>query len=373
MWHIIIGILTWIGIILLSLLALLLLLVLLVLFLPIRYRFQAAYEESLNGSGWVRWFYPVFELRLQVKDNSPKTEIRIFGRLLENWKKSFGRRKGRKRGKGRGQRKGQKQEENKKLPEQKEVSEQKEEEKIEEKEEKEKKTEPQQKTEESSREKFSEQKKVPEQKEEKEKIEEKKAEPQQKTEETSREETLSEKEPPEQKEVTEQDFQNQAEEKQKTGFFSKIRAWFMNLWNRLLAILNAILEVWQKIKGLWGNWEQILELWQQETTKTALSLLWQECKKLLLALKPKKYSLWLHYGTGDVYTLAQHLRILAIVYGLCGGHVTIEPDWEKKVILAKGSVKGQIRIFTLARICIKVVTDKNVKRLWKQISEWERS
>ena len=39
----------------------------------------------------------MLELRLQIEDNRPKTQIRIFGRSPEAWKKSVGKGRGRKR------------------------------------------------------------------------------------------------------------------------------------------------------------------------------------------------------------------------------------------------------------------------------------
>ncbi len=345
MWYVIVGFLKWTGILLLVLFALLVLLLLLVLFLPVRYRFEAEYREGLTGGGWVHWLYPVLEVRLQIEENHPKTQIRILGRSIEAWKKGLGRRKA-SAGKEKTQTGGEKKPE---AITEKPVIEK------------------------SAVEKSTIEKSV---------VEETK--------------TIVEKADSSKKEGKASDGEAFYEGKEENstsglswweklvqtikGFFTAVRTWLLKLWERLVAIWEKITgfrqklnSLWEKAKGLWGNWEQIRKVLHQESTKKALALLWQECKRLLLALKPKKYSLWLHYGTGDAYTLAQHLRILAVVYGLCGEHITIEPDWEEKVLLAKGSVKGRIRIFTLARICIKVVTDKNVKRLWKQISEWERS
>ncbi len=350
MVYIIVGILKWIGIVLLALLAFLLFILLLVLFLPIRYRVQAEYREKLNGDGWVRWMYPMLELRLQIEDNRPKTQIRIFGRSPEAWKKSVGKGRGRKR----------------------------------------KKAEHHQKTEEHQKKENCQKTEILQEIENSPKREAQSTEVLQEAEnapKTEPQETVPEAEHLQETENCQKDKENDRSLSRwerivqaVKSFFAAIRKRILGIWNRLRAIGESIKGVWQKLSALWekvgslwGKWEQIQKLLYEDSTKRALALIWKECKKLFFALKPKKYSFWLHYGTGDAYTLAQHLRVLAVVYGLCGEHVVIEPDWEQKVLLAKGSVKGRIRIFTLARICIKVITDKNVKRLWKQVSEWERS
>ena len=94
--------------ILVIVLAVLLLVLLSVLFAPIRYRFRAEYEEKLNGSGRVRWLYPLLEVQLEIRENQPTVRIRILGILLDRIKEYLERRKRKKIEKARAARRKQK-------------------------------------------------------------------------------------------------------------------------------------------------------------------------------------------------------------------------------------------------------------------------
>lgn len=138
-------------------------------------------------------------------------------------------------------------------------------------------------------------------------------------------------------------------------------------------LLHKAAGIRDTVSGLAERGSEVLDFLRDETTVGAIRVLLSALKGLLRHLKPKKLRLWLHYGTGDPYTLGQHLIGLSFLYGLCGEWIEIQPDWEEKVLEAEGMIKGRLRVFTLLRICIKVLRDKNAKETWRRLQEYKNS
>jgi len=106
---------------------------------------------------------------------------------------------------------------------------------------------------------------------------------------------------------------------------------------------------------------------QSDSSRRAFSLVFEEGVRLFKAILPKKLDLYLKYGTGDAYSLANALIGLSVIYGLYGDHVDIEPDWDNEVLVVRVKAKGRIILFTLVLICIKVLFNKDIKKLKRRL------
>ena len=106
---------------------------------------------------------------------------------------------------------------------------------------------------------------------------------------------------------------------------------------------------------------------ESDSSRRAFSLIFEETVRLFKHVLPKKLQLYLKYGTGDAYSLANALIGLSVIYGLYGDHVEIEPDWDEEVLIIKGNARGRIILFTLIVICIKVLFSKDIKKLKRRL------
>jgi len=106
---------------------------------------------------------------------------------------------------------------------------------------------------------------------------------------------------------------------------------------------------------------------ESDSSRRAFSLIFEETVRLFKHVLPKKLRLYLKYGTGDAYSLANALIGLSVIYGLYGDHVEIEPDWDEEVLLVRGNARGRIILFTLMMICIKVLFSKDIKKLKRRL------
>jgi len=123
----------------------------------------------------------------------------------------------------------------------------------------------------------------------------------------------------------------------------------------------------EKLSYVSEDLESLREVIEKDSTKKSFALALTSAKKLIMAIKPRRMSGYLKIGTGDGYSLANVLIGLSFVYGLYGDRVSIEPDWDNEVLEGSGKASGRIFLFTLIRICIKVVLSDDIKKLRSDI------
>lgn len=402
MLHLLILLLKIIGILLLVLLILLLAVTAAVLFVPVRYRFQAEYNGKIDGRGRVTWLLHLLSVRIGIADNHSEYEIRIAGIPLAFFGKLAEKRKKRGRQKAKNVKKTQKAQKVKKAqntPSAKKAQRTKKAQNT--------PNTPNTRAVSEPAPKPSETALKPEIPPEPSEAAPPEREPSAATPLEAKPPTLEQSEPasepskaappereqpqptPEQPEAavpveTAPSERNQPQPptpEARPGFWSRMKA---RIFGWLQAVKKFFFGVRDKIRDFFGKvegWKERLaymknyveRILQADYMRPAFTQIVTQLKALFRHLKPKKLSIWLHYGTGDPYTLGQHLTYISILYGFFGEYLEVEPDWDEKVLEAKGNVKGRIRVFTLLRICIKVIKDENIKNLWNEIRQFERS
>lgn len=141
--------------------------------------------------------------------------------------------------------------------------------------------------------------------------------------------------------------------------------------DKMKAIKAKITQTFQNIhksfQNIGSKINKIREFIHDEENKVGFSILWKYLKQVLLHLKPQKVRGEIHFGTGDPCTTGKVLGVLGILYTYYGKSFTMIPDFEEAVIEGKIEVKGRIRLAALLIIAIKLVLNKECKRLWHHI------
>ena len=119
----------------------------------------------------------------------------------------------------------------------------------------------------------------------------------------------------------------------------------------------------KKHKLSWNRINAAKELLSQEESKQAFAFAWDKLKRLLRHILPRKISGTLIYGSGDPCSTGQTLGIVAVLYARYGELLSITPDFEEKRLECDVSLKGNIQVFTLLLIAVKVITNKEIKQL----------
>lgn len=148
-----------------------------------------------------------------------------------------------------------------------------------------------------------------------------------------------------------------------TGFFRKIADFFRMLIHKLKNIRYTTRKFCDKIKGMAEQASCYKEVLEREETKRAFS----QCKKQLYRIwkniRPKKLSVYLHFGADDPYTTGQIMAYYGMFYPWIYPYVTVEPEFEREVTEGRFDCRGRITIFAFIAAAVKIYFDKDIRYL----------
>lgn len=290
-----------IGFILLGLLAFLILLLLAVLFVPIRYRVVAQYEEKAIARITAGWFLHLIGVRLVISDQEKSCKLKLFGIPLVDF---FSPRKDRRK-------KRRSKSHQDKQPAEQSVHQD------------------EQPVEQSVHQNKQNNLQI---KEEQQQI-------------GSEKEKAS-------------GFDNDQASDEKASFFTKVRIYI----NRISDKIKKIRKKETNLKEQYNKWLVVLK---RDRTKEAL----EKCKntlcKVLKAVLPRKWKLFVHYGMEDPALTADILGYYWMLFAVLSGHIDCQPDFENKVFECNLHAKGYIRMITMVIAGWKFLFDPDLIYLRK--------
>lgn len=301
-----------IGFILLGLLAFFVLLLLAVLFVPIRYRVVTQYEEKAIARITAGWFLHLIRVRLVISDQEKSCKLKLFGIPLIDF---FSPRKDRRK-KRRSKRHQDKQPAKQSVHQDKQPA-------------KQSVHQDEQPVEQS----------VHQDKQNSLQIKE------------EQQQIGSEKEKA-------SGFDTDQASDEKASFFTKVRIYI----NRIFDKIKEIRKKETNLKEKYNKWLVVLK---RDRTKEAL----EKCKntlcKVLKAVLPRKWKLFVHYGMEDPALTADILGYYWMLFAVLSGHIDCQPDFENKVFECNLHAKGHIRMITMVIAGWKFLFDPDLIYLRK--------
>lgn len=301
-----------IGFILLGLLAFLILLLLVVLFVPIRYRVVAQYEEKAIARITAGWFLHLIGVRLVISDQEKSCKLKLFGIPLIDFFSPHKDRRKKRRSKSHQDKQPAKQSVHRnKQPAEQSVhqDEQPVEQLV-------------QQDEQNNLQINEEQQQIGSEKE--------KA----------------------------SGFDTDQTSDEKASFFTKVRIYI----NRISDKIKKIRKKETNLKEQYNKWLVVLK---RDRTKEAL----EKCKntlcKVLKAVLPRKWKLFVHYGMEDPALTADILGYYWMLFAVLSGHIDCQPDFENKVFECNLHAKGYIRMITMVIAGWKFLFDPDLIYLRK--------
>lgn len=305
-------VLKMIGFILLGLLAFLILLLLAVLFVPIRYRVVAQYEEKAIARITAGWFLHLIGVRLVISDQEKSCKLKLFGIPLVDFFSPRKDRRKKRRSKSHQDKQPAKQSvhRNKQPVEQSvHLDEQPVEQSVHQDEQNNLQIKEEQQQIGSEKEKAS-------------------------------------------------GFDTDQASDEKASFFTKVRIYI----NRISDKIKEIRKKETNLKEKYNKWLVVLK---RDRTKEAL----EKCKntlcKVLKAVLPRKWKLFVHYGMEDPALTADILGYYWMLFAVLSGHIDCQPDFENKVFECNLHAKGYIRMITMVIAGWKFLFDPDLIYLRK--------
>ncbi len=150
------------------------------------------------------------------------------------------------------------------------------------------------------------------------------------------------------------------EKERKPGFFAKIKS-------KIQKTRETISKTVSKIKKLVHQKDEALRILGKPETKQAISFAWGKLKRLLKHILPRKIKGYVAYGADNPATTGQVLGILSVLYARTGQVLEIRPNFVEKQLECDVLIKGRIQLFTLVLIAVKVVLNKELRQVIKDV------
>lgn len=339
MLGILLTILKIVGIILLILLGLILAVVAVVLLVPIRYRGEGAYEESvLSGNVKITWLLHMLSVDVSLSSDGIILCVRLFGKTI--YPKTAKPQKKSKKKKA----KTKKQEKSKKHPERKRQP--------------------------ASRQKQLKEKPLEEQKQEVETV----YEPQTSIPKLSQSQTFKSEHDSDTKQAESKESQKSRKTKKSKPHkdpitFVKLK--FESIKTKIFAIKDKLLATKARLRKNKNKIEYWKKLLTSEPMKEAIAALWKYIKGLLHHILPRKLTGCVHFGFDDPSMTGKVLAYLSMLYPFTKDDLIIEPEFETEELIIDGKLafRGRIRLEYLVYVVLCVVLNKNIRCQYKRLRQ----
>ena len=139
----------------------------------------------------------------------------------------------------------------------------------------------------------------------------------------------------------------------------RIKAFFIRIAQTIRGIFDKSVSLKETVQEKATHFSEML---QDEENRELVHFLWEQLKRLLQKIRPKKYRLRVRYGFEDSETTGWLAVRLAVLYGLLGLDIELIPDFEESVFEGEGMIKGKIRLAGILMIAGKVYFNRLVQK-----------
>lgn len=132
-------------------------------------------------------------------------------------------------------------------------------------------------------------------------------------------------------------------------------------------------EICAKIEQVRKTVARYLAILQREETKQLAALTFGQLRKILRHVLPGKLQIYLCVGTGDPASTGQILAVQGMLYPFLGQRLQIEPDFDRKRLEGNFYMKGHITLAVLLACALRIVINRNFRKLMKMLRKKEEA
>lgn len=153
---------------------------------------------------------------------------------------------------------------------------------------------------------------------------------------------------------------------QNRSFFNKVKDKCFVIYTKIKEIIKLIRDTVKKISGAADRLKEKVskakEFVTDEDNRALFHFLVEQLKALIKVIKPKKYRINARIGFEDPATMGKVLAYVSILYGMSGVDLSLEPVFGENVKEGSIFLKGNIRIFTVLVIALRVYRNEQFKK-----------
>ena len=153
---------------------------------------------------------------------------------------------------------------------------------------------------------------------------------------------------------------------QNRSFFNKVKDKCFVIYTKIKEIIKLIRDTVKKISGAADRLKEKVskakEFVTDEDNKALFHFLVEQLKALIKVIKPKKYRVNARIGFEDPATMGKVLAYVSILYGMSGVDLSLEPVFGENVKEGSIFLKGNICIFSVLVIALRVYRNEQFKK-----------
>ena len=153
---------------------------------------------------------------------------------------------------------------------------------------------------------------------------------------------------------------------QKKSFFDKVKDKCFVIYTKIKEIIKLVKDTVKKVSGaadrLKEKVKKAKEFVTDEDNKALFHFLLEQLKALIKVIRPKKYRINARLGFEDPATMGKVLAYISIFYGMSGVDLSLEPVFGENIKEGSIFLKGNIRIFSVLVIALRVYRNEQFKK-----------
>ena len=153
---------------------------------------------------------------------------------------------------------------------------------------------------------------------------------------------------------------------QNRSFFNKVKDKCFVIYTKIKEIIKLIRDTVKKISGAADRLKEKVskakEFVTDEDNKALFHFLVEQLEALIKVIKPKKYRINARIGFEDPATMGKVLAYVSILYGMSGVDLSLEPVFGENVKEGSIFLKGNICIFSVLVIALRVYRNEQFKK-----------
>ena len=153
---------------------------------------------------------------------------------------------------------------------------------------------------------------------------------------------------------------------QNKSFFDKVKDKCFVIYTKIKEIIKLVKNTVKKVSGaadrLKEKVNEAKEFVTDEDNKALFHFLVEQLKTLIKVIRPKKYRINARLGFEDPATMGKVLAYISIFYGMSGADLSLEPVFGENIKEGSIFLKGNIRIFSVLVIALRVYRNEQFKK-----------
>ena len=153
---------------------------------------------------------------------------------------------------------------------------------------------------------------------------------------------------------------------QKKSLFDKVKDKCFAIYTKIKEIIKLIKDTVNKVSGAADRLKEKVskakEFVTDEDNKALFHFLVEQLKALIKVIRPKKYRINARIGFEDPATMGKVLAYVSILYGMSGVDLSLEPVFGENVKEGSIFLKGNICIFSVLLIALRVYRNEQFKK-----------